>query len=224
MRVHLTNWPHILFWPWAILAMSFIVNLAIFGALGDQVPGDPTTGGIASIYIVLLIVAGAWVTQFFPFALGMSVTRRTFYAATTLLLVAGSVAFGIMLYLIDLIERATDGWGMSLHFFGLQFMGWHNPVLQVLMYVVPFLFLGFIGIFCGVVFKRWGMNGVFTLLIATILVIGAVSTLVTWRHDWTSIGRWFTDQSIVSLMAGWPMLLVVALAGGGYLAIRKATP
>jgi hypothetical protein len=224
VRVHLVNWRPMLAWPWAILGVSFAVNLAIFGAVGGQLPPGTVTGGLGSIYVVALIVCAGWISQVFPFALGLSVTRRTFYAATALLLLAGSVLFGVALYLISLVERATDGWGMSLHFFALGFMGRHNPAAQILLYVVPFLVLGFIGIFAAVVFKRWGVNGLFALLLVTIVVLGGLVALVTWRRGWPAVGHWFTGQSVVTLMAGWPALLAVVLAAGGYLAIRRATP
>ena len=52
VRVHLVS-RAALFWPWAILACAFAVNLAIFGLLGDSIP-TRTTGGLMSIYIVFV--------------------------------------------------------------------------------------------------------------------------------------------------------------------------
>jgi hypothetical protein len=199
--------------------------VAIFAAIGTQIPQDKyVTGGLASIYIVVLIVSGQAVTQVFPFAMGLSVTRRAYYLATSLLLVAEAVVFAIMLYLFKLLEQATDGWGISLRFFDIPGVAQHNPLLQILVYAVPFLVLGFIGIFCGVVFKRWGLNGVFTLILATVLVLGGLVALVTWLGRWTAVGQWLVDQPTAGLIAGWPALVAAALAGAGYLAIRRATP
>jgi hypothetical protein len=223
MRIQILTSRSTLVWPWAILAMAFGVNLAIFGILGNSVP-DPTTGGLASIYVFMIVLGGMLVTQMFSFALGMSVTRRTFYIATALVTVAMSIAFGIALYLLSLIERGTGGWGMRLRFFGLAFMGSHNPLTQILMYVAPFLVVTFAGMFCGVVFTRWGTNGVFTLTLITILVSGGAAVLLTWQHAWTPTLHWFGDQGVVALLAGWPILPAAALALAGYLAIRRATP
>ena len=77
--------------------------------------------------------------------------------------------------------------------------------------------------FCGLVFKRWGMNGVFTLGLTALLAAGGLIALVTWQREWGAIGRWLIDQP-TGLIAGWPALLAVLLAGAGYLAIRRATP
>jgi len=98
-----------------------------------------------------------------------------------------------------------------------------GPV-QILVCAVPFVALGFIGTYCGVVFKRWGPSGVFTLVIATALVVAGLVALATWLDAWSAIGHWLVHQSALSLLVGWPSLLAVALAGVGYLAIRRATP
>jgi hypothetical protein len=223
-RIQLVIWPALVGWPWGIMASSFLINLAIFAAIGDQQPDGSQTGGLLSIYVVVMISASQSITQFFPFALGLSLTRRTFYAATTLLLVAESLLFGVLLYLCKLIEQATDGWGLSMRFFGLPFMDSDNPVSQILIYMVPFTVLGFIGIFAALVMKRWGINGLYVLGIATLFVVGLFVVLISWQRQWPAVGNWFADQSALSLFAGWPALLALVLAGVGLLTIRRATP
>jgi hypothetical protein len=171
-----------------------------------------------------MIVCGQAITQVFPFAMGLSVTRRAFYAATALLVLVQAVAFGVLLYLLKLLEDATGGWGISLRFFGVQGITQHSGLLQILVYAVPFMVVGFIGIFCGVVFKRWGLNGVFTLSVATVFALGGLVALVTWLGKWGAVGQWLINQPTAGLIAGWPALLATTLAGAGYLAIRRATP
>lgn len=223
LRVHLVTWPGLLIWPWAILATSFLVNLAVFGAVhAQQANDDGFTGGMASIYCVVLVICAQWAAQVFPLTLGMSATRRSFYAASALLLLGGSLGYGVLLYLLSLVERATDGWGVSMHFFGLEFMAGHGA-LAILMYTVPFLVFGFIGLFTGLVHKRWGVNGLFSLALGALVVFGGGTALVTWQGRWHAIGHWFTSQSAVALMAGWPAILAALLAAAGYLAVRRAT-
>jgi hypothetical protein len=224
VRIQLVGWQMIVM-PCVILATTFLLNLAIFTLIGKDIPGGPKTGGaLASAYLVLLIQSGVLMTQQFPYALGLSLTRRTFYAATALLLAAQALVYGVLFYLLKLVEDGTAGWGISMKFFGLPFLVQDNPVFQILIYAVPFLVLGFIGVFAGAVFKRWGLNAVFALGVVTAAVLGAVVTLVTWQRWWPAIGEWLVDQSPVSLFAGWPALLAVALAGAGYLTLRRATP
>ncbi len=223
-RLHSVGWPTTIGWPWGILASSFVLNLAIFAGIGGHIPDDPITGGLASIYVVTLIQGVASITQLFPFALGMSTTRRTFYIANSLILLAQSVVFGVLLYLLKLVEDGTGGWGLSLRFFAPPLLAQQNALLQILVYTVPFIVLGFLGICVAGVHTRWGLNGMFTLSIATALLLGGLVALASWQGWWPAIGDWLAGQSTVSLFAGWPMLLALALAGTGYLNLRRATP
>jgi hypothetical protein len=221
VRLHLLTWRY-LFWPWGVLAAAFAVNLLIFGIAGDAIEVK-STGGLMSIYLVMLIYCTQSVSQNFPYTLGMSVSRRSFYLATALVTTGISITFGLGVYLLSILERVTGGWGMHLRFYRLDFMETGNPVTQILVYIVPFLVLGFIGMFCGVVLRRWGLNGIFALTIVTIVVLGGGTALITWQHGWTTIGDWLTGQSTAALFAGWPVLLAVPLAIAGYLGLRRAS-
>jgi hypothetical protein len=44
-------------------------------------------------------------------------TRRSFYAGTALLGVSMSLVSGLVIAGLQAIERATDGWGLSITFF-----------------------------------------------------------------------------------------------------------
>jgi hypothetical protein len=220
VRVHLVS-RAALFWPWAILACAFAVNLAIFGLLGHSIP-TRSTGGLMSIYIVF-IFSGQGISQYFPYALGMSISRTTFYIATSLVTIGMSIAFGLGIYLLSLLERATGGWGIGLHFYRLAFMTTGHPFTQVLVYIVPFLVLGFIGTCYAVILRRWGANGIYTLTIAAIVAFGGAAALITWRHGWAATARWFTDQSTVALIIGWPAVIAALLAIAGYAGLRRAT-
>lgn len=222
-RLHTVAWPSLLGLPWLIVGSSFVLNLVIFALIEDQVDGRPTTGGLGSLYVTTFIMAAAAVSQVFPYALGMSVTRRSFYVATSLLVVVQAVAFGIVLYLLKLAEEATAGWGVSMNFFAIPFADVDNAVLQILVYGVPLLFLSLLGMLAGTMHVRWGSNGVFVFILGLIVIVGLLGVLIAWQRWWDELGTWLTDQSPVSLIAGWPMLAVPLLAAGGFLAIRRAT-
>jgi hypothetical protein len=220
-RLQLVAWPYVLMWPWGILALSFAVNLAIWASTDDA----EWTGGLASIYAVQLVAHVQLFTRGFPFALGMSVTRRAYYLGTWLYAAVESVVFGTVLLLLRQIESATDGWGVSLAYFGL--LGSREPdslLLRWLTYVVPFLLVASLGACLGLLMMRWGYNGVLTLLAALIVLSGLAVIVVSRQGWWGAIGDWFADQSATALLAGWPLPLAAGFGLLGYAVIRRATP
>jgi hypothetical protein len=223
-RLHTVAWRGTLAWPWIICGLSFLVNLAVFASIMDLLEDRPVTGGLASIFVVTLLMFVSAVTQVFPYALGMGVTRRMFYAATALVAAAVSVGFAIALYVLRLVENATGGWGMDLRFFGVPFasVAGDNPA-QILVYAVMMLLVTFVGMFIGVVYVRWRVNGALTMTAAGIVVPGGLVALATWQGWWGAIGSWLGDQPVLGLYAGWPLVLVVAAAAAGLVAIRRAT-
>ena len=223
-RLHTVAWQGTLLWPWIILSLSFVVNLALFASIMDAAEEKPVTGGLMSIFVVTLVLFVSAVTQIFPYALGLGVTRRTFYAATALVAVAVSFGFAIPLYALMLIENATGGWGIGLRFFGVKLatVGGDNPA-QILVYAVLMLLMTFLGMFIGVVYVRWRVNGALTLTAVAILVPGLLAALATWQGWWGAICSWLGDQSVLSLYAGWPLVVVVAAALAGLVTIRRAT-
>jgi hypothetical protein len=225
VRLQLVNCRFGLGLPVGILALVFALNLALFGSMGDAIPPDGRmTGGLLSIYIVFGVGYLQTMTQLFTFALGMSVTRRAFYAGVALLATAESLAFGALLLVLSLVERASGGWGLGLRFFTLDFLTVDDPVLQWLVYTVPFLAFAALGTFFGVVFKRWGQPGVYAVVVAGGVALAALAVVITWRDWWPAFGGWFVDQSAAALFAGYPLVLVALLGGAGWLAIRRATP
>ena len=47
----------------------------------------------------------------------LGVSRRTYYLGTALLVAALGDVYGPGLTVLQAVERATGGWGLSLHFF-----------------------------------------------------------------------------------------------------------
>ncbi|WP_232668676.1 hypothetical protein [Pseudonocardia sp. TRM90224] len=225
VRIQTVNWIGLLAWPVAILGLTFVINFTLFGLLGNQTSTDNrTTGALISIYIVMAISHLQSITQVFPFAMGLSVTRRTFYAATALVVAGQAAIFGVALTLFMLLEQLTNGWGISMRFFSLPFLVQDNLVLQFLVFTVPFIALSAIGVFGGVVFKRWGQSGVYVMGIGASLVVFAAVVLITLGQLWPAVGSFFATTPTVALLAGYPLLIAVVLGAGGYLAIRRAVP
>ncbi|GAA4536108.1 hypothetical protein [Pseudonocardia xishanensis] len=223
-RIHLVNLPLSLGMPWLILGSAFVVNLIIFGMIPMD-PGDArTTGGIMSIYIFALIAHILSVTQTFPFALGLSVTRRDFFAGLSLVIAAEAGLQGLVLTVLRAIESATNGWGIDMTFFGVPVLVQENWFLQWVLYTVPFLALSYLAVLAGTVYKRFGQAGMWLAIIGVVLVGGAAAVLLTWSQSWGAVGRFLVETPPLALVAGYPAILAVLFAGLGRLLLRRATP
>lgn len=220
-RLQLLSWFNALALPWLIMALSFAINMIIAGLIDEDEPMG--TGGLATIYIFVFIAYLVAMREYFPFAMGLSVSRRIFFAATSALAVAQALAFSVVLVLLSLVEAATGGWGVNLALFNVGTLQDTNPALLLFIYAVPMALVSFLGMFIGGVSKRWGANGLYTLAVIGIAVIGAAVALVTWLDRWITIGRWFVSQSPTELAVAWPALITIVLAAGSFLVIRRAT-
>ncbi len=223
-RIHLVTAPITLAIPWSILGASFAINLLIFGLLGDVPANARHTGGLASIYVFAIVANLQAVTQVFPFVAGLSLTRRAFLAGTALFVLGQSLLSGVAMTVLLAVEQATDGWGISLKFFGIPFLVQANPAAQVLVYGAPFLLAAALGLALGAVFKRWGQLGMLTVSLAGILGFGGLAALATWRGWWGAVGSFFSDTSMLLLGGGYPLLLSVALGLVTFGILRRATP
>ncbi|MGY1747043.1 hypothetical protein [Blastococcus sp. SYSU D00695] len=225
-RLHLVNPLVMLGVPWLVAGLSFVINLALFGLTdaGTAMEDGGFTGGVASLYITVFVVFVQSVTQLLPFAMGLSLSRRTFYLGTALVAVAQALYFGIVLAVLVAIEGATDGWGVDMAFWAPGPMDVDSFPLQVLVSGGPMLAFTFAGIGVGVVMKRWGQLGMWGLIIGTVVVLGGLAVLVTWLGAWGDLGSWFADRSVATVAAGIPAVLAVALAGLSWAGVRRTVP
>jgi hypothetical protein len=211
--------------PWLVVAISFAINWAVW-ALADlrNQPGAGFTGGVMALYITVLVVFVQAFTQLFPFAMGVSLSRRTYWLGVSLVGVLSALGYGMALAMLAAIGDATDGWGVGLQFWAPVGMRADNFVLQVLVSGAPMLACIFTGIGIGVVFKRWGPTGLWTLAILGVLLVGGLAVLITGLGAWTSIGGWLTDRSQETLAIGLPAVLALVVAGLSFAGIRRVVP
>ena len=222
-RLHLVNPVMMLGIAWLVAGISFAINVAIFG-LTPAGAEQGFTGGVASLYITVFVVFVQAATQLLPFAMGLSLSRRTFYLGTALMAVAQSVVYGIALAALVAVEGATGGWGVGLAFWGPDPMDVDSFALQVLVSGGPLLAFTFAGIGVGVVMKRWGQLGMWGLIVGTVVVLGGLAVLITWLEAWGAIGAWFGNRSVVTVAAGLPALLALALAALSWGGLRRTVP
>jgi hypothetical protein len=74
----------------------------------------------------------------------------------------------------------------------------------------------------GLVYRRWGVVGLATFVVAQMLVALAVVAVVTLTHHWTAFGHFFTTVQVPAL-TGVLAALTIALGLGGFSTIRRAT-
>lgn len=225
-RIQLANARMVIGLPLFILVCVLAANVLIFAAVpSSESPTDENiTGALMSIYIATMVVHVQTMSQMFPFALGMSVTRRDFVGAAGVVVVGQALLYGIAIWVMALIERVTDGWGLRVAMFDLPFLQASNPAMQILMYAGPFLLLSFAGLWAGIVYHRWGALGVWTMTLTFgALVVGFVA-LASWRQWWPAVGTFVADTPPPALLVGYPALIGAVFAGVTYLTSRRASP
>ena len=220
-RYHLVDRITYVALPWAILAFSFLINLAI-AAMAPQPPGGIYSGGLVTIYIFLLICGVLSMTRALPFGLMLGVSRRAYYLGTALLVLALGVADGLALTALQALERASGGWGYSLHYFRVPWImdgPWYQTwVTSFVLLVLFFLY----GMWYGLVNRRWNLVGLLAFVVAQMLVVLAVATVVTLTHSWSAFGHFFTTVQAPAL-TGVLAALAIALGLGGFSTIRRIT-
>ena len=220
-RYHLVDRITYVALPWAILAFSFLINLAI-AAMAPQPPGGIYSGGLVSIYIFLLVCGVLSMTRELPFGLMLGVSRRSYYLGTALLVLALGIGNGLALTVLQAVERASGGWGSSLHFFRVPWImdgPWYQSwVTSFILMVLFFLY----GMWYGLVYRRWNLVGLLAFVVAQLLVALAVVAVLALTHTWTAFGHFFTTVQAPALTAVLAAL-TIALGLGGFSTIRRAT-
>jgi hypothetical protein len=224
-RLHLIHPLLALGVPWMVVALSFVINWLIwnFADLQHQVDGG-FTGGVLSLYITVAIVFVQAVTQVLPFAMGLSLSRRTFYLGTALMGVAQALGYGIALAVLTAIEGATDGWGVGLRFWAPAGLDVDKFALQVVVSGAPMLAFIACGAGIGVVNKRWGNAGTWGLIVGALAVFGGLAVLITALGTWVQVGTWFADRSVVTLAVTLPAALAIVLAALSWAGLRRTVP
>jgi hypothetical protein len=220
-RYHLVDRISWVVMPWGILAFSFLVNvvIALVAPAGSH---GIYTGGLATIYVFLLVCGALSMTRSLPFGLMLGVSRRAWYLGTALLVLAVGLAYGLALAVLQIVERATDGWGLSLHYFRIPWImngPWYQTWLTSFVLLVLFFLYG---MWYGLVYRRWSVPGLVTFIAAQVLVALLVVVVVSATHDWSATGHFFTTLTALTLTG---VLAVVAavMGAGGLSTIRRVT-
>jgi hypothetical protein len=235
VRYHLVNRVNYLVLPVAWLAFAFAVDLVIFALIPVNhqvltahglVQVHDTAGrnawGLIAIGAVFVAVGVQSISRSLPFALALGVSRRSYYAGTALLAITLAVGYGLLLAVLQAIERGTGGWGESVHIFRVPYLLDGPWYLSWLTFSVALALLFGYGMWFGIVYRRWNLPGTLTLAATQVIVLLCAGLVITWSHAWTGTGHFFTTLSAAGL-TGLLAALAAALLAGGYATIRRAT-
>ena len=221
-RYQWTNRLGLVTLPWAILALDFLITVMIVSSLPAGHGQARYTGALASIYVVLLVVAAGTIAQRLPFSLALGVSRRSFYAGTALVALAVAAVYGLGLTLLQLIERGTGGWGLNLHFFRVPYLLSGPWYVSWLTSFVGLALMFAWGMWFGIVYRRWNLAGLLSFIAVQALAVTAVLVIIGGADAWHSVGHFFTTLTIEGL-TGLLAVLTVALLAGGYATVRRLT-
>ena len=226
LRYHLVDRTTLLVATWGVLTFVFLLNLVIFGLIpignGGGYAHGRYDGGLASLFIIFCIIGALTIFRSLPFGLTLGASRRSYYIGTGLLAVTLGATYGLVLTVLQAIERATDGWGVAMHFFVVPYILAGPWYLTWLTTFVGLTVLFVYGMWYGIVYRRWNLIGMLTFGAAQATVLLAAALVTTWAHGWPAVGRFFTTLS-ASGLTGLLAALAVVLLVGGFSTIRRAT-
>ncbi|MEC3982238.1 ABC transporter permease [Amycolatopsis sp. H20-H5] len=220
-RYHLLDRLQYVVLPGGITLFSFLVNLTVFKMFPPP-DGDSYSGGLVTLYIWLFIPATLTVTKSLPFGFALGLSRRVYYLGTLLLMVGLSTAYALIITALQAIERATGGWGTSLHFFRIPWI-FDGAPFQTWLTSFVVLALGFVyGLWFGLVHRRWQVVGLLLFIAAQVVVLLGAAMIVTGAGLWGKVGEFASTLNVYDLTAVLAAVTVV-LAVGGFATMRRVT-
>jgi hypothetical protein len=222
-RIQLVNWPVLLGYPLGLLAVLPLLGWGIDVSNGEGALGAHEIYLLPALWGVVGPAHLQSMTQVFPFALGLGVTRRTFAAATALVVLGQALLLGLAMMVLDVVERSSGGWGREARIFGLDVLGRHDPFALWFVYSGPLVAVAAIGVLAGVVFQRWRQTGIYLALAGAVALIAGIKVLVAKRSWWPAIGEFLGGQPSFALYTACPVVLALVLGGAAWLVLRRAT-
>jgi hypothetical protein len=211
--------------PASYLALLWIlpVSFAVGAATAGRIRHD-ASGYLLGFVLYFVILGMQTIGRSLPFGLTLGASRQSFYSGTALLGLALALVSGLVLTALQAIERATGGWGLSLHFFRVTYLldgPWYATWLTSA--VGLFALFGY-GMWYGVMYHRWGALGTLAFfgVQALMVIAGVVAGNVEHWHAWSKAGGSFAGLTALGL-TGVIAVLAVLLLAGGHATIRRAT-
>ncbi|WP_438349057.1 hypothetical protein ACP8HI_26525 [Paenibacillus sp. FA6] len=204
--------------PLLVLLFSFTINLLV--SLLPNIGTTIYTGGIISIFIYMFVMGTITLPQTFPFALGLSITRRDFFLGTTAMSTIVSATMAFLLCISSQLERVTDHWGGSLHFFDMPYLNDGTIFEQFCIYFIMIMNMYFIGLLISSMHRRFGGMGLLILAVLMLLLFSLSGyILYIW---WDTITSWLTHHSAFNI-ALWMIPITFCYAILSYWLLRRST-
>ena len=124
--------------------------------------------------------------------------------------------------MLQLIERATGGWGLRMEIFRVPYLLAGPWYLTWLTSFVGLALMLAWGMWFGIVYRRWNLAGLLSFIAAQVLALAAVLLIIGAAHRWAGVGHFFTTLTIGGL-TGLLAAAAVALLAGGYGTVRRLT-
>lgn len=231
VRLHYANRTNSLVIPWGIAGTIFGINLVIFGLIAYSSHGsvdlasngNQYSGALSYILPYQVVFAVQSMNLTFPFALGLSSTRRDYYLGTALLYLMQAAQFTIGFTVLSYVEQWTHGWGLGGHVFQSVFYGSGSLGERLVVFFCPILFVLFAGSIAAAVFVRWRATGLYALGLGFAVVMLGVIALITFGNGWSAVGNWFVAVGPLGLST-WLLLPTAIFAVLGFFTLRRATP
>ncbi|WP_410602757.1 ABC transporter permease [Amycolatopsis sp. lyj-90] len=220
-RYHLVDRLQFLVLPVGVTLFAFGVNLAIFALIPEK-PEDNFSGGLFTLFVFMLVCGALSMTKSLPFGLALGVSRRSYYLGTVLLVAGLSALYAVGIAVLQVIEDATRGWGLGLHYFRVPWV-LDGPWYLTLLTAFVLLTLMFVyGMWYGLIYRRASVVGVVLFAAAQVLVLLGGVLLLSWTDSWSKLGTFFGTLTVGGLTGVLAVLVGVA-AAGGFATMRRVT-
>ena len=214
----------VFFAAWAIaLGIGFWLDRV--RAEGPWTAEDPFYAGASQAVVWCLAFMAAYAASHnFPFSMALSFSRRVFLIGTYLAFAAVSAAYGVLFVLAALLERVTDGYGMHVYTFDLPFLTESSGIAGAgVLAAALCLMVMLVGFGVVILNLRMGLVWTWTVLLGLAVLVAVTGMLITSNDGWPAVGRWFSEQTSLTL-ALWTLPVSLVVGGGTYVMIRRATP
>lgn len=213
---------------WTFIGIPLVIMggaVVLIFLIGLIIPGDePLATGVGQAPLWYFLAAGVQaLTLTFPFSQGLSITRRTFFVGTVGTFSLLALVMAVLYFLLALGEEATNGWGGGARAFALPWVTdgpWYQTILFFWMVTILFFILGFWG---ATIYKRWSTTGLLIVSLSVAAVLVGLVALATFTSSWPLVGNFLVGQTPLSI-SGLLAILVILLAGGSFLTLRRALP